>query len=76
MTTTNALFNWKRRALIAENKLRKMGVHVPGMQPDDDWYLVNTLEHQDGHTPVTIDELNDARERLIEQGRYEVDTKG
>lgn len=61
----DALFNWKRRALKAENKLHQLGVETPSSEVSDDFYLVNTLEKKDGST-VHMDELNAARDR---QGR-------
>lgn len=59
----DALFNWKRRALIAENRLRQLGENFGGMEPTDDFYIENTLQKKDG-SPLHIDELNAARARM------------
>lgn len=68
MSIMSPLFNWRRRALVAENRLRQLGADRLADPVSDDRYLVATLAHQDGHEPVMVDDVNAARARLIEQG--------
>lgn len=62
----DAVFNWKRRALIAEQRLRDAGLHVTVEEWGDDEYLVATLQHKDVSRPVHVDDLAAARRRVLQ----------
>lgn len=61
--TEQIIWRWKRRALRAEQHLRRLGIEKTPLAYSDDEYLTIVLEHVDGRV-ATVDEIKAAKARI------------